>query len=566
MLTLPLAGRLPLAALLIALAAAPPARAQTAPSPGACRLGTANGLLDVGDVVARVFNNGSLFYSNGFSGAYEVPRGTSPIYAAGLWIGGKVGGQLRVAGGSYGAPAVDFTFWPGPLGPDARPVDPTDCSPYDRIYTVSRIDVQRYNETGQATADLRDWPWQLGAPVLDGDGDPANYDLARGDQPALRGDQTTWSLTNDVGNVHPAQNTPPLGIELRTETVAFALGRLRQTTMYRYTFTNRTGATIDSVYAGMFVDPDLGDAVDDYVGTDTTRGLGYVYNADNQDGTGRNGSYGVAPPAVGFQVVEGPVGLPNRRDDDRDGAVDEPGERLGLTSSAYFGGFGGTDDPNNGVDIYNFLRGLWSDGTVKREFGDGYQETQGAVTRFVFAGDPVTGRAWSEVNPGAGLPSNSLGDRRMMVSTGPFRLGPGQSETVTFAIPYGRGTSNLNSVTELRRTATAVSSALAAGYFEPQRVGEIVVTPADQAVRLGAPSPNPFSGRAAVRYAMPTGTRLRATLLDVLGREIAVLADGPTLAAEGEIAVDGARLAPGVYRVRVVVPGADRFVTLVRMR
>ena len=378
----------------------------------------------------------------------------------------------------------------------------------------------------------------------------------------------TWSLTNDVGNVHPAQNTPPLGIELRTETVAFALGRLRQTTMYRYTFTNRTGATIDSGYAGMFVDPDLGDAVDDYVGTDTTRGLGSVYNADNQDGTGRNGSYGVAPPAVGFQVVEGPVGLPNRRDDDRDGVVDEPGERIGMTTSTYFQSNNTPAfDPEDGVHMYRYLRGFWGDGSVRRAFGTGYQQTQGAVTRFAFAGDPVTGRAWSEVNPGAGLPSNSPGDRRMMVSTGPFRLGPGQSETVTFAIPYGRGTSNLNSVTELRRTATAVSSALAAGYFEPSRVGGAPpVLPADDRVRLGAPSPNPFSARAVVRYAMPTGTRLRATLLDVLGREVAVLADGPTLAAEGEITVDGARLAPGVYRVRVVVPGAERFVTLVHTR
>ncbi|HEX9953121.1 MAG TPA: hypothetical protein VGB53_15230 [Rubricoccaceae bacterium] len=543
------------------------ARAQTAPAPGDCRLGMASALLDIGDVRARVYNTGSLFFGNSTSAAaYEVPRGKTPIYVAGLWVGGKVGGQLRVAGGTYnqtGAPSL--TFWPGPLGDDARPVDPTDCSAYDRIYTVSRLDIGRYNDTGRATDDLRDWPFALGAPVLDGDGDPSNYNLDGGDQPAIRGDQMTWSLSNDVGNVHPSQNTPPLGIELQMETVAFGLGRLRQTTMYRYTLTNRTAATIDSVYAGMFVDPDLGDSADDYVGTDTTRGMGFVYNGDNQDGTGSSVSYGVAPPAVGFQVVEGPVGLPNRRDDDRDGSVDEPGERLGMTASTSFESTGPTSKPSYGVDMYHYLRGFWADGSVRREFGNGYGQTQGAITRFMFAGDPVTGRGWSEVNPGYGYP-NGPGDRRMMVSTGPFRLAPGQSETVTFAIPYGRGTSNLNSITELRRTATAVSSALAAGYFEPQRVGELVPVPVDQAVRLGAPSPNPFSGRAVVRYAMPAGTRLRATLLDVLGREIAVLTDGPTLAAEGEIAVDGTGLAPGVYRVRVVVPGGEHFVTLVRTR
>ncbi|HEX8299092.1 MAG TPA: hypothetical protein VF594_08010 [Rubricoccaceae bacterium] len=561
-----------LAALVFALscAAMPGVRAQTAPAPASCVLGRAQATLDIGDVEARIFNTGALFYGNSETHAYYVPRREqkSPVYAAGLWVGGRVGGQLRVAGGSYGpSPGMDFTFWPGPLGDDARPVNPADCSGYDRIYTVSRPDVLRYNQTGQATDDLRDWPWTLGAPVLDGDGDPSNYDLAGGDQPAIRGDQMTWSLTNDVGNVHPGQNTPPLGIELRTEVIAFALGRLRQTTVYRYTFTNRTAATIDSMYVGLFIDPDLGSAGDDYIGSDTTRSMAFTYNADNQDGTGGGISYGAAPPAVGFQVVAGPVGLPNGRDDDRDGTADEPGERLGMTASSYFRGgpaAGTSGDPDSGVEIYRYLRGRWADGSVVREFGDGYQETQGAVTRFMFPGDPITGRAWSEVNSGSG--PTAPGERRIMVATGPFRLGPGQSETVTFAIPYGRGTTNFTSITELRRTAIAVSSALEAGYFEPQRVGEVAPPPADQTVRLGAPSPNPFSARAAVRYEMPTGTRLRATLLDVLGREIAVLADGPTLTPEGEIAVDGAGLAPGVYRVRVVVPGAERFVTLVRTR
>jgi hypothetical protein len=535
-------------------------------------LGSTQATLDIGDVEARIFNTGSLFYGKGSGDHYLVPKaaGRSPVYAAGLWVGGRVGGQLRVAGGTYGGPptsGMDFTFWPGPLGPDARPANPTDCSAYDRIYTVSRPDVLRYNETSRATDDLRDWPYTLGAPVLDGDGDPSNYNLAGGDQPAIRGDQMTWSLTNDVGNVHPAQNTPPLGIELRTEAIAFALGRLDQTTVYRYTITNRTSATIDSVYAGLFADPDIGDGVDDYVGTDTTRGMAFMYNADNQDGTGDGTTYGVAPPAVGFQVLEGPVGLPNGRDDDRDGTADEPGERLGLTASSYFRNAAGgvaISSPNDGVELYRYLRGRWADGSVRREFGNGYRQTQGAGTPFAYAGDPVTGRAWSEVNPGTGSP-NAPGGRQMMVSTGPFRLEPGQSEIVTFAIPYGRGTTNLASITALRRAALAVTSAFEAGYFEPQRIGEITPLPIDQAVRLGAPSPNPFSARAVVRYAMPTGTRLRATLIDVLGREIAVLADGPTTATEGEIAVDGAGLAPGVYRVRVVVPGAERFVTLVRM-
>ena len=543
------------------------ALAQAAPTPGSCALGRAQATLDVGNVLATVFNTGALFYGNGQAAAYVVPATGegSPIYSASLWVGGVVGGEVRVAGGTYGGTGMEYTLWPGPLGDGGTP--PADCAAYDRIYTVRRVDLLRYADTGETTADLRDWPAHLGAPVIDGDGDPTTYTLAGGDEPAIRGDQTAWSLTNDVGNAHTEQRTPPLGVEVRTEAVAFALGRLTQTTVYRYTITNRTDATIDSAYVGLFVDPDLGDAGDDLVGTDTTRGMAFAYNQDNADGDGSPPSYGTPPPAVGVQVLEGPVGLPNGRDDDRDGATDEPGERVGMTSSRYIvNGDPDRRDPQNGVETYRTMRGLWTDGSEVRAFSSGYNQTQGEVTRFAFPGDPVTGQAWSEVNTDGQGGLNQGGNRRLTVATGPFRLGPGQSETVTFAIPFGRGTSNFDSITELRRSARTLINAQAVGALEPQRVAEPVAEPPSQIVRLSPPQPNPFTSRAVVRYAMPVGTRLRATLHDVLGRRIAVLADGPTTQAEGEIEVDGAGLAPGVYRVRVSLLGTERIVTLVRGR
>ena len=55
-------------------------------------------------------------------------------------MGGRVDGELRVAGATYS----DFEFWPGPLDPaTGRPVNPADCSAYDRIWKVSRGDVLR---------------------------------------------------------------------------------------------------------------------------------------------------------------------------------------------------------------------------------------------------------------------------------------------------------------------------------------------------------------------------------------------------------------------------------------
>ena len=108
-----------LLALLLLLASG--ARAQT---PGSCALGTAQGDLDVSNVFARVFNTGSLFFGNTTTNGdgYIVPRfsGHSPIFAAGLWVGGTVNGEVRVAGSRY----TNFTFWPGPLNDDGTLPEP----------------------------------------------------------------------------------------------------------------------------------------------------------------------------------------------------------------------------------------------------------------------------------------------------------------------------------------------------------------------------------------------------------------------------------------------------------
>src|SRR5690606_34293068 len=111
-----------LVATLLLLLLAAPALAQI---PGSCSLGTAERDLDVSGVLARLFNTSSIGYGNTtISGdGYLVPVGqtapnggaVSPLFAASIWVGGTVGGDLRVAGSTYDR----FEFWPGPLEPGA---------------------------------------------------------------------------------------------------------------------------------------------------------------------------------------------------------------------------------------------------------------------------------------------------------------------------------------------------------------------------------------------------------------------------------------------------------------
>ena len=445
------------ALLALALLSAPQVlQAQTGPQPGNCSTGTAQNDLAVNNVFARVFNTGTLFYGNDTeSTGYVVPAssGVGSVYAAGLWVGGRVGGELRVAGGTYGAaPGMDYNYWPGPLNDDGSA--PADCSVFDRIYSVSRTDISNA-EAGNPTGDVADWPVELGAPVIDGDGVAGNYNFAGGDRPDIIGSQALFWVTNDVGNDHGTAATPPLGIEVRT--LAFSFSRadaLGSTTFYRYTIINKGGATIEDTYVSIFVDPDLGDFEDDYVGSDAALGLGYVYNSVNEDD-----QFGTAPPAVGFDFFQGPI-VPDGND-----AGSDP-DTLGTSAFSYFQNSApaGEGDPDNGVEIYNYQQGLWADGTTMRAYGDGYRETQGEETVFAFPGDPVTDQTWSEVNPGAGAPNNIAGDRRFAIHTGPFTLNNRDSQDIVFGIVYGRGSTNIGSITALRAADQLAQAAYDANF------------------------------------------------------------------------------------------------------
>ncbi len=524
------------------LASAPPASAQTV---GDCLLGTAEADLDINDVSARLFNSGNLFFGNETTSGdgYLVPKASrnSPIFASNLWVGGKVDGEIRTAAGRY----QNFEFWPGPLDEEGSP--PADCSAFDRIYLVSRGDVARYLDTGEATDDLRDWPVDLGAPVLDGDGVAGNYDLAGGDEPALSGEQMAWWVMNDAGNRYPAFfDSPPIGLEARVS--AFAVpsttAALHQATLYRYRFTHRGSAPLDSAYVTFWTDSDLGDASDDFIGSDTTLSMGFTYNASEPDAF-----YGV-PPAVGIKVIQGPVGLPNGRDDDGDSEVDEPDERLGMTASPCFSKLY-IGEPITPEGFYNCMRGLWTDGTPITRWGGGYG-SDFPVTTFGDPGDPIVGAFWSEENPDGTGVRNPSGDRRFVVVTGPFRLAPGASTEVVFVIPFAQGADRLDSIVELREAARYLQNAYEVGFFEPQRVGGVPEPVLPDAFGLSRPFPNPFRSATSLTLTVPEGAgRARLSVFDVLGREVAVLADGLLPPGEQTLTLGGAGLPAGVYLVRL---------------
>ncbi|GAB5537281.1 MAG: hypothetical protein Rubg2KO_35300 [Rubricoccaceae bacterium] len=432
---------------------------------GNCVTGTAISFISVNDVQASLFNTGGLFFGGSTTSGdgYLVPKasGNSPIFASGIWVAGTVDGDERVAAARYGG----YDFWPGPLDENTGlPPNPNDCSEYDRIYNVTRQDILDY-ESGIAPArDLAEWPADLGAPVIDGDGDPTNYSLENGDRPEIIGDQGIWWVMNDAGNDH--NPGAPLGIEIQALAWAFARAdALGQTTFYRYRVINKNSVDITDAYISIFSDPDLGDAGDDYVGVDTTLSLGFVYNDSNEDS-----AYGSPPPAAGYDFFQGPI-------------VGD--DTLGATAFSTFinGGPDGTQDPGTPEEYRFYMQGLWGNGTPYYEFGTGFEQAGNPTTKFIYAGDPATREFYSEVNVDGAGTASPQGDRRLVISTGPFTLERGVPQDIVFGVVFAQGSDNLNSVAALR-----VADQLAQGAYD---VGFDIASPPPPPPACNANSPNP---------------------------------------------------------------------------
>ena len=292
--------------------------------------------------------------------------------------------------------------------------------------------------------------------------------------------------------------------------------------------------------------------------------MAYVYNAGETDA-----AYGV-PPASGVVVARGPLAVANGVDDDGDGSVDEPGERMGLTSAAIiWKAVSPINDPAHPEGYYHRLQGLWSDGTNMQEYGDGYQEASSIpTTLFGFAGDPVTEAFWSnENNDGNGSPTPQ-GDSRGMGATGPVDLAPGESMEVTFAIVFAQGEDRLDSVTRLRgqaRIARRVGETggldLAALRTFPEEV--IPTIP----LSVSRPRPNPFRDAATLLFresGSPEAAVVRISVYDALGRRVMAPVE-TVVTPEARVEV-GRELAAGVYVVRVEGTGFAEAFPVVKVR
>lgn len=425
--------------------------------------------IDVNSINMYVTNVGSFAFDLAASDAgLWYPKGTdkSAIFASGLWIGCTVDDETRTVVAEYSQ-----EYGPGAMTGGSFD-DPT--RPAYRVYKMARwsgnaedsAHVERVPNPAAFEDELVHHSWSeymsgavpYGAPWktyrLPNTATPTEGDSVDVPGPDVVGDQMLWAVYNDADpsrHINDAGASTPLGVEIQQTTFAFnRQGALGNTVFLRYVMINKGTNTLENMYISQWADPDLGGSAgftDDLVGCDTLpdgtgkpRSLGYVYNSTNNDG-----GYGATPPALGYDFFQGPkVGLVN------------------LPMSSFNKYINGTD-PADAGETYNYMSGLASDGSdVFDPFG--------VQTRFQVAGDPVSptpGVSWLDTNPA---------DRRMMLSTGPFTMAPGDTQIIVCAIVIGQGNDRLSSVSALRFNDEFAQQAFDEGFDLPSPPSQPVVS------------------------------------------------------------------------------------------
>lgn len=86
--------------------------------------------------------------------------------------------------------------------------------------------------------------------------------------------------------------------------------------------------------------------------------------------------------------------------------------------------------------------------------------------------------------------------------------------------------------------------------------------PGGERVTLGLPAPNPVTGETLAPVFLREAGHARVSVYDVLGREVAVAADGPLAAGDHLVRVDVSALPAGTYVLRVAAEGTVRSRTI----
>jgi len=377
---------------------------------------TVSDTLQANSIRARVQSNGA-FFLGGTGGEFLVPATTgglpeiSMMKSAGLWLGGRdSAGNLHVSAQLYNENGKT-DFYPGVLLDNGIPYPEFNLI---ADVTSAQVNAHIVNPASQIPA-IYSWPgrgnpyffnyYGFDLPFSSYDYLAGFYDEFEngayepnfGDYPALalRGcplkynaDEQLWFAFHDVGP-HTQSGGTPLGMEVQTQFFGIECPEgspVDRVVYVIYKLINKSLIPLDSCYFGVFMDFEVGNGGDDFIGCEPARRVVFAYNGDEVD----EGGFENTPPVIAVDLLRGPL-------NDLGEEVDEwhfvPVDDANLNSTE---------------EYYNLLAGRRLNGTPFPNNG------------LMYTGDPLNPSAWSEISDG-----NTPGERKALASFGPFTLVPG---------------------------------------------------------------------------------------------------------------------------------------------
>lgn len=369
-------------------------------------------------------SNGTMFLDDGNDGYFIGPNvagadKAATIFVGNLWMGGlDPAGNLKVSANQYNQ-VNQSSYKPGPLDQNTGQAFDDLADLFDRVWSVNRTDILALQEDFldgtidmPIPKDILEWPAsgspffegvfdnQFCAPFYDNNSDGV-YDPLTGDYPVLGNfdgifpDQMLFAVFNDL---QPNSNIQATGLRTEIHLTMYAFNCVDNEAMNHSVFTrhkviNRGVEDLRDFRLGLFIDGDLGCHTDDYIGCDPANQLFYNYNQDPVDGNPGNSCDGGIDP---FQT-EVPVQSTRFLNQ-------EMSKYIAFLNPGVGGPLPQTADPQTAPEFYNYLNGVWRDGTPLTVGGTGYNPNSMDETSFIFPGNPNESAEWSmlEENIGSG--------------------------------------------------------------------------------------------------------------------------------------------------------------------
>ncbi|MDQ3019555.1 MAG: T9SS type A sorting domain-containing protein [Bacteroidota bacterium] len=463
--------------------------------------------LDANSITTAYTNYGLFNY--GIEEAHFNVFGNDLRAISGIWIGATVNSQIRLA-------VSEFThrdYLPGYIDIGENPQGKDD--PLYRVYKIIEADT--------ISKDYLHWPINQGA-YLNNLG-----------KPYLMGKQTLfYSYTDGYPEAHNL--TQPLKVQILQTNWAYELaGPLSVTVFSELRIINKSNDVWNETYIGFWTDDEIGDATDDGVCSDSAASLGLTYNIDNN-----NSNYGAAPPAVGFKILSGPFKYTGSNNDSVVYYL-PPGSNNKIVKRGYKNLYASSNNiiingsPTNGDPVtteeyYNVLKGL------KRN------------------GQPWINQVTNErTNFPCSMENNIGGDLRFLLSSGPLNINPGDTQVVVIAQLVARGGSNLQSISELERSADLVQNIFDCNFCNiPNEIVNAEVQLPNQ-YKLYQNYPNPFNPVTKIKYSLPKPGTVKLIVYDIQGKEVEVLKDSFQEAGDKEATFDASGLASGIYFYKLTI-------------